>query len=231
MCYTRSSTMSDEIIHVERAADCADVLLGIVHARGCTVEASLPELAHALEQAVVKAKEQSDEKLLALRGPVRKMLRFGHYKPTGRAKPASEYLLAVAREDRFPSIHNLVDINNLVSLESFLPISILDIDRAGTHRFVARRGRDGESYAFNDAGQVIDLVDLLLLARLPEDVPCANPVKDSMATKVTPQTTQALAVIYAPRDLESTLTSAVDRLTDVLQRWGGREVHVAANIV
>ena len=37
----------------------------------------------------------------SLRSAVRDMLRHGGYKPTGRGKPASEYLVRAANEDRF----------------------------------------------------------------------------------------------------------------------------------
>ena len=56
---------------------------------------------------------------------VRAILRFGRYKPSGRGKPASEYLLESAREGSFPSINNAVDALNFVSLGSQLPISLI----------------------------------------------------------------------------------------------------------
>jgi hypothetical protein len=74
---------------------------------------------------------------------------------------------------------------------------------------------------FNDAGQSIDLTDLLLVARLPGDLPCANPVKDSMATKVGVETRDALGVIYAPRSLEARLVDALEAFGDALRRWSG----------
>ena len=92
----------------------------------------------------------------------------------------------------------LVDVCNLVSLRTLLPISLVDLSFAATNRFCVRRGRAGESYVFNAGGQAIALEDLLLLARLPGDTPCANAVKDSLATKLTPESRDVLAVVYAP---------------------------------
>jgi DNA/RNA-binding domain of Phe-tRNA-synthetase-like protein len=191
---------------VERGDDVAEVRLGVVHASGIAVGPSGAALAADIDR-VIAAAEAGD----ALRGAVRDMLRFGRYKPTGRAKPASEYLVGAAREGRFPRINNLVDLNNLVSLESLLPCSIVDVARAGTRRFRLRRGRDGESYVFNTAGQAIELRDLLLVARLPDDAPCANPVKDAMATKVGDDTTEVAAFLYAPASLEARLRQATAR--------------------
>ncbi|MCC6876662.1 MAG: hypothetical protein IT378_20330 [Sandaracinaceae bacterium] len=164
--------------------------------------------AGVLDAAVEVAIASPDDE--AVRGAVRDLLRHGKYKPTGRGKPASEYLRQAAREGRFPRIDALVDLNNLASLESGLPISVLDLTRAG-RQFILRYGRAGESYVFNAAGHTIDLQDLLLIARLPEDQPCANAVKDSMATKVGSGTTEALAVIYAPAARAARAERAAER--------------------
>ncbi len=135
------------------------------------------------------------------KGAVRDMLRFGGYKPSGRAKPASEYLLNAALKDAFPLINNIVDINNLVSLEFMLPMSLIDLDLAGTSCFAVRRGREDEAYVFNPSGQILALGDLLLTAALPDDRPCASPVKDSHATKVHAGSTRLAVIVYAPAEL------------------------------
>jgi DNA/RNA-binding domain of Phe-tRNA-synthetase-like protein len=210
-----------------KSDDTRDVLAGIAIVRGAVVAASPPELEERVARARADAKARPDSEVEPVRIAVRSMLRHGRYKPTGRAKPASEYLLAAAREDRFPAINNLVDINNLISLDSLLPISIIDLERvpsdpsAASHQFALRRGRAGESYVFNDAGQTIELADLLLVSTMPGDVPCANPVKDSMVTKVASTTRDALGVIYAPRTHESELIRALDAFADELRRHSG----------
>jgi hypothetical protein len=132
---------------------------------------------------------------------VRRMLRYGVYRPSGRGKPASEFLLRAALEGSFPLINGPVDVNNAISLESGLPGSIFDAARSG-RRLLLRRGREGEQYTFNPAGQVIDLQDLLLVCRLAdgESIPCGNPVKDAMETKVGADTRDVVAVLYAPAD-------------------------------
>jgi DNA/RNA-binding domain of Phe-tRNA-synthetase-like protein len=161
---------------------------------------------------------------------VRDLLRHGKYKPTGRGKPACEYLLNAAREGRFPRINNLVDINNLVSLETQLPISLIDVGLAKSDRFRVRRGRAGEKYVFNSGGQEIDLEDLLLVSHLPADVPCANPVKDSMATKLIDASSDVLAVIYAPLSLKPLLSRATDRFASALDAWSGGKVAARGTI-
>jgi DNA/RNA-binding domain of Phe-tRNA-synthetase-like protein len=130
---------------------------------------------------------------------VRNMLRFGSYKPSGRSKPSSEYLLAAALEGGFPLVNGPVDVNNAVSLEWGYPASIFDMDLCGTD-LLLRRGLPGESYVFNPSGQSIDLKDLLCVCRMEGSawLPCGNPVKDAMATKTRESTRNVVAVIYAP---------------------------------
>lgn len=194
---------------------------GVVVARGCEVRASDGALAEALEAAIGAAKAREGTE--ATTKAVRDLFRHGKYKPTGRGKPASEYLVKAALQDRFPRINNLVDINNLISLETLLPISLVDLGRAQTAQFVLRHGRTDESYVFNSADQVIGLEDLIVVSRLPEDAPCANAVKDSMATKLTEDAKDVMAVLYAPDGLEAEVTAATARFAELLATWGGAE--------
>ncbi len=151
----------------------------------------------------------------ARKAAVRDMLRFGSYKPAGRAKPSSEYLYAAALEGDFPRVSYPVDAANLESLRSGYPISIVDAGKAG-REYLIRRGSAGESYVFNSGGQSIDLEDLLLVCRKEGGlfIPTANPVRDSMATKIFSQPVSAVAFIYAPAGPEG------GELEDVCRRLG-----------
>jgi len=137
---------------------------------------------------------------------VRNMLRHGKYKPAGRSKPSSEYLLAAALKGEFPLVNGPVDVNNAVSLEWGYPASVFDAAKTGDELSL-RRGSSGEAYVFNASGQTIDLEDLLCVCRRgdatesggsPEWIPCGNPVKDAMETKVFEDARDIVAVIYAP---------------------------------
>lgn len=151
---------------------------------------------------------------------VRDLLRHGKYKPTGRGKPASEFLLTAARSGEFPLVSPLVDLNNLVSLETGLPCSIFDLDLTG-NRLLVRWGLEQESYVFNRAGHEISLKDLLLVCRWTgkEWEPCGNPVKDSMATKVGPDTRGIMAVVYCPGDEDrAVVDQTLSRFEGLVQR-------------
>lgn len=184
--------------------------------QGCAKTSSTPFYLSALLERVRSAGESflPSERKSAIRG----MLRYGTYKPTGRAKPASEYLLAAALNNEFPLVNGPVDINNAISLEWGYPASIFDMDLSGAE-LLLRRGAAGESYVFNPSGQIIDLKDLLCVCRKEGDVwlPCGNPVKDAMATKTREWTRNVVAVIYTPfSEPPAELESAASKFATLL---------------
>jgi DNA/RNA-binding domain of Phe-tRNA-synthetase-like protein len=97
-------------------------------------------------------------------------------------------------------VNNLVDINNLVSLVTALPISMFDADRLGVPA-VVRFGRAGERTVFNVSGQSMDVAGIPVICRAASDEPVGNAVKDSMLAKVGPETRNVLAVIYGSSKL------------------------------
>src|SRR5260370_36299779 len=96
----------------------------------------------------------------AVRDRVRALLRQGGFKPTGRSKPASEYLIKAVGEGRLTTINLAVDACNVVSLHSGLPISVVDLDRARAPFRVGIAAADA-NYVFNASGQTIDVAGLL----------------------------------------------------------------------
>jgi DNA/RNA-binding domain of Phe-tRNA-synthetase-like protein len=189
------------------------VKCGLVWAEGIRPTSAGP-LPPSVEELLRRVGEKGEAFVAAsVRERVRGMLRYGKYKPSGRAKPASEFLLRAALNGEFPRVNGPVDVNNAISLESGLPASIFDAERSG-RRLLVRRGEPGESYVFNPSGQTIDLEDLLSVCRRAGErwEPCGNPVKDSMQTKIGPATADVVAVLYAPPD----------EPTDALAGWGDR---------
>ena len=150
---------------------------------------SPPEL-QALLSLDAAAPLQSDD---AVRETVRALLRQGGFTPTGRSKPASEYLLRAVREGQLGSINVAVDACNVVSLHSGMPISVVDLDRAREPLRVGLAPA-GASYVFNASGQSIDLGGLLCLFAAEE--PCANAVKDAQRTKTDATTRRTLSLVW-----------------------------------
>jgi DNA/RNA-binding domain of Phe-tRNA-synthetase-like protein len=164
---------------------------------------------------------QSDD---ATRAAIRDLLRQGGFKPTGRSKPASEYLLRASGEGQLSSINLLVDACNAVSLHSGLPISVVDLDRTKGALEVKLAGADAQ-YIFNASGQTIDVEGLLCL--FDAEGPCANAVKDSQRTKTHPGTTRTLSVLWGAVSQAERTTRAARWYRALLEERGAKTHDVA----
>jgi DNA/RNA-binding domain of Phe-tRNA-synthetase-like protein len=172
--------------------------LGVVVIRGVSVAPSTGHLRSELD-SLISLRATEDFPPPPIKDAVRQMLRQGGFKPSGRSKPASEYLAQAAREKRFPVINDLVDLNNWFSLRTGWPVSLLDL-RAVRGHAIARLGASDEKYVFNSAGHEIDLGGLICICRANEGegVPLGNPVKDSMEGKIKDDSRDVAYFVYAP---------------------------------
>jgi DNA/RNA-binding domain of Phe-tRNA-synthetase-like protein len=152
-----------------------------------------------------------------VRATIRDLLRHGGYKPTGRGKPASEYLVRAATEGTLASINAAVDVCNVVSLHSGLPITVIDVDRA-TAPFHVGLADPGARYVFNASGQEIDVGGLLCLH--DAEGPCGNAVKDSQRTKTHAETVRTLTVIWGSTALGDRTARATAWYREMLERLG-----------
>lgn len=191
--------------------------LGLIHAEYPTRLADMasPDWLIALMAQDAEAPIARGEET---RGRVRDLLRHGGYKPTGRGKPASEYLVKASADGPLRSINLAVDLCNAVSLHSGLPISVVDLDLAEPPLRVAIAG-EGAAYVFNPSGQEIKVEGLLCVH--DSAGPCANAVKDSMRTKTTDDTRRVLCFVWGSSELAE--------LTDATVNWY-RELHERAGL-
>jgi DNA/RNA-binding domain of Phe-tRNA-synthetase-like protein len=173
-----------------------------------------PDWLRALLRLDAAAPLSSDE---AVRGHVRDLLRHGGYKPTGRGKPASEYLVRAAGEGSLGTINAAVDACNAVSLHAGLPISVVDLARARAP-FRIGVAEAGAQYVFNASGQSIDLGGLLCL--FDAEGPCANAVKDAQRTKTDGTTQETLSVLWGTRALPGRTEAAYAWYRALLERLG-----------
>jgi DNA/RNA-binding domain of Phe-tRNA-synthetase-like protein len=173
-----------------------------------------PEWLVALLKPDAAAPLSSDD---TVRGTVRDMLRHGGYKPTGRGKPASEYLVRAAGDGSLGSINTAVDACNAVSLHSGLPISVVDLDRAKAP-FRIGIAPEGAQYVFNLSGQSIDLAGLLCL--FDAEGPCANAVKDAQRTKTNAESRRTLTVLWGAQGLGDRTARAFAWYRELLERLG-----------
>jgi DNA/RNA-binding domain of Phe-tRNA-synthetase-like protein len=157
----------------------------------------------------------------AVRAAVRDLLRHGGFKPTGRSKPASEYLLRAATDGQLGTINTAVDACNVASLHSGLPISVVDLDRV-TQPVRIGLAPAGAQYVFNASGQVIDVGQLLCL--IDATGPCANAVKDAQRTKTSEATVRTLSVIWGTRGLEGRAAATARWYRELLEKRGAQTV-------
>jgi DNA/RNA-binding domain of Phe-tRNA-synthetase-like protein len=149
---------------------------------------------------------------------VRTMYKRVGIDPT-KTRPSSEALLRRVRKgDPLPRINAMVDVCNWCSFEFQLPYGLYDsahIDGDVTLRL----GREGESYP----GIRKDDVRVGGRITLADTIgPFGNPTSDSARTMVTTATTQALVVVFAPRDLDAHgLTNVLDATSQRMHEFTG----------
>ncbi|MDI1436038.1 phenylalanine--tRNA ligase beta subunit-related protein [Polyangium sorediatum] len=177
-------------------------------------EIAVPESVRVLLTPGAAAPLAADD---AVRSAVRDLLRHGGYKPTGRGKPSSEYLVRAVAEGALGSINTAVDTCNAVSLHSGLPISVIDLDRA-TPPLRLGIAKPGEKYVFNASGQEIDLGGLLCL--FDAEGPSANGVKDAQRTKTHAGTRRTLSVVWGTRALPGRAREAAAWYRRLLEEAG-----------
>jgi DNA/RNA-binding domain of Phe-tRNA-synthetase-like protein len=160
------------------------------------------------------------------RNSVRVLLRKGGFKPSGRSKPAQEYLLRCLNEENFPRVNRAVDCLNIVSVRTGFPISLLKRDCFPEGAKV-RFGQLGESYVFNSVGHELDLSGLICVCG--DDLrakPVGTPVKDSLAGKINEETSDIVFFVYGlAHDVgqrgagQKEVDAAATDLHEALERW------------
>jgi DNA/RNA-binding domain of Phe-tRNA-synthetase-like protein len=179
-------------------------------------ELQTPEELRAFLARYAGAPLRSDD---TIRAAVRDLLRSGGFKPTGRSKPASEYLLKAADGDGLMSINLAVDACNAVSLHSGLPISVVDVARLVPPLKVTVADA-GSSYVFNASGQTIDVAGLLCLS--DAEGPCANAVKDAQRTKTSAETRTTLSLLWGTTALEGRTRETLAWYRELLEACGAK---------
>jgi DNA/RNA-binding domain of Phe-tRNA-synthetase-like protein len=204
-----------------------DLALGLVEVAGATIGPGSAELRAYCDEAARDVLQNDMAGGETRRSAVRQLLRYGGFRPSGRSKPAQEYLLrTVHQEQALPAIVNVVDLINAASLASGLPISLISLDRVG-RRLLVRYGSEGERFVFNRAGQELDVHGLLCVCAGGREVessqPVGSPVKDSLAAKVDAGDSNLLACVYAPRSAVAPdeLLARCQRLAEGFRAWCG----------
>jgi len=127
-----------------------------------------------------------------------------------KTRPSSEALLRRAVKGRgLYRIHPLVDLVNLVSLESLLSVGLYDEDRIDGDVVTVRLGEIGWSFEGIRRGR-INVAGRLCVA--DGSGPFGSPTADSLRTSIRGDVVRALAVFFQP------LSGDTERLRRVLDR-------------
>ena len=178
---------------------------GVLWLDGATVVEREPRLDGPLAQAEAAVRVNPPEEAAA----VRTMYKRVGIDPTKR-RPSSEALLRRVRKgEGLPRINSMVDVCNWCSLEFQLPYGLYDAAHLEGD-VVLRLGIEGESYP----GIRKDDVHVGGRITLADNRgPFGNPTSDSARTMVTPATTRALVVVFAPRDIDARQLDRVVQIT------------------
>ena len=177
---------------------------GVLWLDGAVVVEREPRLDGPLAQAEAAVRANPPEEIAA----VRTMYKRVGIDPTKR-RPSSEALLRRVRKgEGLPRINSMVDVCNWCSLEFQLPYGLYDAAHIEGD-VVLRLGAEGESYPGIRKDEV-HVGDRITLA--DSRGPFGNPTSDSARTMVTPATTRALVVVFAPREID---TRRLDHVVDV----------------
>ena len=207
-------------IAAELRAKCAKVALGCVEA-AVETGATPPGLDEALRSCEGKIAKLPEPRAV-LESAAILATRAG-YKALGkdpaRYRGSAEALLRrLIAGKGMPRINNVVDVINLVSVESRLPVGLYDLANVeGAIEF--RAGRAGETY--KGIGKYdLNLEELPLFA--DAQGPHGSPTSDSERTMVTEATKHVLAIIVSFGGL-SPLDNAAKRMKELLETFCAAE--------
>ena len=197
------------------------VKLGIVEGHGVTVEALHPDLTKLLDEVCAHKQKEFTVESLAEAEPIRvvRALFRGWGMDPSKYRPASEALLRrVVQGKGLYRVSNVVDIGNLVSIETGWPLGCYDRSRIDEPAAL-RHGLPGESYegigkkTWNLEGRPV-LAD-------PAG-PFGSPISDSTRSMITASVKDVVIVIYIPeKSPDATAESATKRLCERLAAFAG----------
>ena len=204
-------------IHIELP----DVTLGVVEAQGLRVAPADAALARLMDEVCHRQHRGLTLETLAEAPPtraVRAMFRSWDMDPS-KYRPSSEALLRrLVQGKGLYRVSNVVDVGNLISIETGWPLGCYD--RARIQAPIAfRHGTTGERYE-GIGKRTWHLEGRPVLAD-PEG-PFGSPISDSTRSMITETARDVLVVIYAPLGSpRASIESAMSRLADRLAQFAG----------
>jgi DNA/RNA-binding domain of Phe-tRNA-synthetase-like protein len=198
-----------------------DVKLGVVEADGLRVAPADESLARLMDEVCDRKRREFTVESLAEAEPtraVRAMFRSWDIDPS-KYRPSSEALLRrVVQGKGLYRISNVVDIDNVGSIETGWPFGCYDRFRIGPP-VVFRHGAAGESYE-GIGKRTWHLEGRPVLA--DSEGPFGSPISDSTRSMITEAAREVLIVIYAPFSApHASIQVAMTRLGERLAQFAG----------
>ena len=137
----------------------------------------------------------------------------------GRYRVSSEALLRrVRRGDELYHVNSVVDVNNLISVESGLSVGSYDLEQIHGD-IVLRKAETGEGYT-GIGKDFLDMENMLVLA--DEEGIFGSSMSDSTRAMVTEKTKEVLVVIYCFEDSVD-LPGLLERAKQAFKQYAGAE--------
>lgn len=186
---------------------------------------STPQLDALVEATVTQTMAATKlEEISSLAGVAgwRKVMKALGTDPT-RYRVSSERLLRrVVKGDGLPKVNLLVDLVNIWSVVTGLPIGLYDADRLEGTDLTFGAGRPDERYLTLTGSELETLGKPVLRDAAG---PCGSPLTDSERTSTHPETTRCLAVLFGPPMYdEEEFRRHMDLLADWMRHFAGGRV-------
>jgi DNA/RNA-binding domain of Phe-tRNA-synthetase-like protein len=198
-----------------------DVKLAVVEADGVQVAPAGEDLARLMDEVCGRKVREFTVETLAEAEPiraVRAMFRAWDMDPS-KYRPSSEALLRrVVQGKGLYRVSNVVDVGNLISIETGWPLGCYDRARIRPP-VVLRHGTSGESYE-GIGKRTWHLQGRPVLA--DPDGPFGSPISDSTRSMITESAHDVLIVIYVPAGSpDASIQSVTSRLGERLTEFAG----------
>ena len=197
-----------------------EVAVGYLELDGCEIHPSSVALRALYDGAANAAAERFAGSSIGehpVASGVRRLFKSVGIDPS-RYRPSGEALVRrIIKGQDLYHINNIVDINNLCSIESLFPLGAYD--RANIEGDVTiRLGRRDESY--EGIGREISISGKLTSA--DDRGPFGSPISDSERTKITEESHDILVLLYAPPSTDrGEILGTLDRFADLAGAHSG----------
>ena len=197
------------------------VKLGIAEAQNVRVEADHPDLTQLLDEVCARKQKEFTVETLPESEPIRAIR--GLFRSWGmdpsKYRPSSEALLRrVVQGKGLYRVSNVVDVGNLVSIETGWPLGCYDRSRI-QQPVLLRHGTTAESYE-GIGKKTWNLEHRPVLA--DPGGPFGSPISDSTRSMITDSATTVMIVMYIPEIApDETAHRALQRLCERLRMFTG----------